>query len=286
MNDCYFTTSDGVRLHYVTGGEGAPLILLTGYTGSTEDFTGNYAALAAQFQVICMDYRGLGRSETPQSGWHIERLAKDLEELRVRLALETFYLAAHSMGNTVAWCYMELFGQQRIRGYVLYEESPCLLVDPSWSEAEQNSFLGKFRMPDPWSFPALPPDSRAVDARRAEFLSRLVREHLSRDWRDVVEAIRVPTIILMGEGSHFGAKELWDYLQNVIPGARLEVVPTDQGGTHMIHRENPVAFNELHHHQHCGDLDHGDGRRHSPGRKGRRASPQNGILKSKREKSA
>lgn len=245
MNDSYFTTSDGVRLHYVTGGQGEPLVLLTGYTGSTEDFTKSYGDLTAQFRVICMDYRGHGSSETPRSGWHIERLAKDLEELRAFLELERFYLAAHSMGNTVAWCYMELFGQQRIRGYVLYEESPCLLADPAWTEPERARYLGSFRIPDQWSFPALPPGGGEIDAHRAACLSRLVREHLTRDWRDVVEAIRVPTLILMGAGSHFAAQELWDYLQGAIPGSRLEIVPAEQGGSHMIHRENPAGFNQL-----------------------------------------
>ena len=245
MRDCFFTTSDGARLHYVIGGQGEPLLLLTGYTGSTEDFSESYERLAEQFTVICMDHRGHGKSDAPATGWHIERLAKDVEELRAQLGLETFYLAAHSMGNTVAWCYMELFGQRRIKGYILYEESPCLLADPSWTETERSRYLGNFRMPDPWSFPALPPDGGEVDAHRQEMLARLVREHLSRDWRDIVESIRVPTMILMGEGSHFGAQELWDYLHSAIPGSRLEVVPAQQSGTHMLHRENPGRFHTL-----------------------------------------
>ncbi len=245
MKDGFFTTSDGVRLHYVTGGQGAPLLLLTGYSGSTEDFTASYDVLCSRFNVICMDYRGHGKSDVPDSGCHIERLVKDLEELLSFLGIGEFYLLAHSMGNTVAWCFMELFGQARIRGYVLYEESPCLLSDPNWTEAEQNRYLGKFRMPDVWSFPAMPPGGGAIDPRRAAFLSRLIREHLSRDWRDVVESIRIPTLILMGEGSHFGARELWDYLHDSIPGSYLEVIPAEQGGSHMFHRENPERFQEL-----------------------------------------
>ena len=246
MADRYFTTSDGVRLHYTVSGEGKRnLVLLPGLGQPASGFDMNIPAFTETHTVYALDYRNHGLSEDTLKGNHIERFAKDLMEMISDARLIEFDLAAHSMGNAVAWCYMELFGQQRIQGYVLYEESPCLLADPSWSESEQNRYLGRFRMPDPWSFPALPPGSGKVDARRAEFLSRLIREHLSRDWRDVVEAIRVPTMILMGEGSHFGAKELWDYLRNVIPGARLEVVPADQGGTHMIHRENPAAFNGL-----------------------------------------
>ena len=245
MKDGYFIAGDGVRLHYVTGGRGEALVLLTGYTGSTEDFSESYAALTQRFTVICLDYRGHGQSQAPASGWHIERLAKDLEELLSALAVDEFYLCAHSMGNTVAWCFMELFGQKRIKGYVLYEESPCLLADPSWTETEQNAYLGRFRIPDLWSFPTLPPDGREPDPGRAEGLSRLVREHLSRDWRDVTASIRVPTLILMGAGSHFGAPELWAYLRDAIPGSRLEVVPADQGGGHMLHRENPERFNAL-----------------------------------------
>jgi hypothetical protein len=33
----YFTTSDGVRIHYVTlGGSGSPVVLIHGHTGSAE----------------------------------------------------------------------------------------------------------------------------------------------------------------------------------------------------------------------------------------------------------
>ena len=245
MKDANFLATDGVRLHYVTGGAGVPLVLLTGYSGNTKDFAASYDALSEQHTVICMDYRGHGESDVPASGWHIERLAKDLYELLSYLGVDSFYLLGHSMGNTVAWCFMELFGQERIRGYVLYEESPCLLANPAWTEAEQNRYLGKFRIPDVWSFPSLPPDGGEIDPRREAYLSNLVREHLTRDWRDAVESIRIPTLILMGEGSHFGAPELWDYLHDSIPGSRLEVIPAAQGGTHMFHREDPERFRKL-----------------------------------------
>jgi hypothetical protein len=32
----YFTTSDGVKIHYLTLGKGTPVILIHGYTGSAE----------------------------------------------------------------------------------------------------------------------------------------------------------------------------------------------------------------------------------------------------------
>ena len=33
--DNYFKTSDGVKIHYLVQGEGTPIILIHGYTGST-----------------------------------------------------------------------------------------------------------------------------------------------------------------------------------------------------------------------------------------------------------
>ena len=65
----YFTTKDGVKIHFMTIGKGTPVILIHGYTGSAE---GNWfrngiaVALAKTHRVIAIDCRNHGRSDKPQ----------------------------------------------------------------------------------------------------------------------------------------------------------------------------------------------------------------------------
>jgi pimeloyl-ACP methyl ester carboxylesterase len=242
MTDSFFTTSDGAKLHYVTGGEGAPLLLLTGFGVSTEDYSGNFDELTKHYFVISLDYRAHGKSETPRSGWHIERLAKDVYELLEHLGIGDFFVASHSMGNTVVWCFMMLFGQERIKGYIFEDESPCLLADPSWSEEEQNRYMGRFRVKSQWDFT---PFGEVISEESLAFRTKLVREHLCRDWRDVIPTIKVPTLILVGEASHFGSPELWAWLHDSIEGSELVVFGKDEGGIHDMHEANPDKYNSL-----------------------------------------
>ncbi|HKY04439.1 MAG TPA: hypothetical protein VJQ56_06100, partial [Blastocatellia bacterium] len=54
----YFTTSDGVKIHYMVYGKGTPVILIHGYTGTAEGnwFTNGIAqALARNHMVVAID---------------------------------------------------------------------------------------------------------------------------------------------------------------------------------------------------------------------------------------
>ena len=66
----YFTTSDGVKIHYMTlGSQGSWVVLIHGYTGSAEGnwFRNGIAeALAGKHRVVAIDNRNHGRSDKPQ----------------------------------------------------------------------------------------------------------------------------------------------------------------------------------------------------------------------------
>ena len=67
----FFTTSDGVKIHYMIKGKGTPVILIHGYTGSAEGnwFSNGIAdALARNHMVVALDCRNHGRSDKPEPG--------------------------------------------------------------------------------------------------------------------------------------------------------------------------------------------------------------------------
>ena len=79
----YFTTNDGVRLHYLEAGAGKPLILVHGFSQSAEQFKFQIEGLRDRYRVIALDLRGHGESEKPNFGLKIHRLAEDLREALV-----------------------------------------------------------------------------------------------------------------------------------------------------------------------------------------------------------
>lgn len=238
----FFTTYDGVRLRYWLGGTGTPLVILPGLTLGAEDFAAVLPALAQHFQVYCLEYRGHGGSDTPAHGAHIERLAMDMRQWTKALHLESFHLLSHSMGNAVAWCYFSLFGTAQISKYILNEEAPCMLRNPAWSTEEAEAYTGRFIWPDLWAPLPPRPGEGADTPQRKEFLELLFRDHIVRDWRREIQAIRLPTLILMGGGSHFASQRLWNWLHQAIPHSILQVIPAENGGTHEIFKACPEGF--------------------------------------------
>ncbi|MEY4540367.1 MAG: hypothetical protein RLZZ306_2124 [Bacteroidota bacterium] len=239
--DRFFTTSDGVKLHYRVSGKGKPLVIFPGYGQDVTKFNTIYPELEKYFTVYNLDYRWLGQSESPNYGYHIERFAKDAKEMIDDAKIDKFCLFAHSMGNSVAWCYFSIFGQDKITKYILGDEAPCLITDPNWTEKEIETYTGSAGKKD--MFTAWRPPMKPVTmTHQQEMMSNLLNDHLGRDWRDVISTIKVPTLIIMGGKSHFYSPLLYDWLNKSIKGSRLEVI---KEGGHGYYETHPTEFNKL-----------------------------------------
>src|SRR5882757_5373019 len=114
MRSGTFETSDGVALHYVEQGMGTPLLLLHGWSQTSEQFSRQLDALSEEYRVIAYDQRGHGDSDRPDHGYRIHRLAADLRELLLGLDLEDVAILGHSMGCSVIWAYLDLYSPDRL----------------------------------------------------------------------------------------------------------------------------------------------------------------------------
>ena len=100
-----FLTVDGVRLHYLERGEGAPIILLHGNGTMIEDWIAADMVdeLARTHRVIAFDRPGFGYSERPRSRvWTPASQAALLAGALRRLGVENAVVAGHSFGSLVA----------------------------------------------------------------------------------------------------------------------------------------------------------------------------------------
>jgi pimeloyl-ACP methyl ester carboxylesterase len=96
--------SDGVRIHYMEAGEGVPVVLLHGYTSSSEGswFADGIAeALARTNRVIGIDARGHGLSEKPHdpAKYDGDRMPKDVVEVLDALGIKRAHIHGYSMGG-------------------------------------------------------------------------------------------------------------------------------------------------------------------------------------------
>lgn len=241
VQEKYFTTSDGVKLHYHVEGTGKPLVIFPGYGQDATKLENVFKGIKDHYTVYCIDNRWLGKSDSPQYGYHIERLAQDAHEMIQHAGLKRFYLFGHSMGNAVAWSYFSLFGQNQVIKYILGDEAPCIISDPFWSNEEVETYTGSKERRELFKAFRSPVKPASLTLQQ-DMMDRLLSDHLSRDWRDIVATIKIPTMIVMGGKSHYASPLLWNWLHTTIKGSRLEVM--HEAG-HAFYESHPAIFNGL-----------------------------------------
>ncbi|WP_313000052.1 alpha/beta fold hydrolase [Chryseobacterium gleum] len=132
--EAYFETSDHVKIKYKVSGKGEACIYIPGGPGqgypSFELMGGNN--LEKNMQMIYMDQRGSGESDTSDN-YHLDKMIRDIEELRLHLKLKKIFLLAHSFGGIIAVNYAKKY-PQHIKGIILANVTLHFLNDESVKE--------------------------------------------------------------------------------------------------------------------------------------------------------
>jgi pimeloyl-ACP methyl ester carboxylesterase len=106
-----FAEVNGVRLHYLIGGTGSPVVLLHGYAQTGHMWRPLMPQLARRHTVIVPDLRGAGGSSKPESGYDKKNMAVDIFELTKSLGFERVSIVGHDIGLMVAYAYAAQFPQ-------------------------------------------------------------------------------------------------------------------------------------------------------------------------------
>jgi proline iminopeptidase len=119
-----FSAPDGARLSYSLLGEGPDLVCVPGGPMRASVYLGDLGGLPARARLIIPDLRGTGSSEVPSdlASCRCDRLAEDLEALRLHLGLEQINLLGHSAGASIAVRYAERY-PDRVRRLLLVTPS-------------------------------------------------------------------------------------------------------------------------------------------------------------------
>ena len=100
---------DGVKLHYMTAGHGAPLILLHGYAETSLMWKPIIPLLAERFTVIAPDLPGIGDSAIPADGLDMKTAAIRIHALARSLGVQKAEVVGHDIGLMVAYAYAAQF---------------------------------------------------------------------------------------------------------------------------------------------------------------------------------
>lgn len=260
------TTNDGASIFFEDQGTGRPLVMLPGWTCTHNFFKKNIPELAKSCRVIAIDPRAHGESEKVLWGHRISRYAKDVKDLIEALGLEKVTLLGWSMGASIVWSYIDLFGNEHLAGQVNVDQSPRQYYNETWRwgqpgcyDAEALAILTVRLEYDPKSsarglVPACLGDVYQATPDEVEFLAceidkcpppvraEIMTDHTHLDWRDLLPKIKLPTLVTVGRQSKVFPWQGSAYVGEHIPGAKT--VFFEQSG-HMPFYEEPQKFNQV-----------------------------------------
>lgn len=123
--DRWFTTSDGVRLHYLEAGPpgAAPVLFVPGWTMPAWIFERQIAALSGRYHVFALDPRGQGRSDIPAAGYEPVRRGRDIGELIAARIARPAVIVGWSLGVLDTLSYLRAEGDAQVAGLVLVDNS-------------------------------------------------------------------------------------------------------------------------------------------------------------------
>ncbi|WP_286238717.1 alpha/beta fold hydrolase [Neptuniibacter halophilus] len=258
---------DGTTLHYISLGQGEKtLVFLHGWTASVREWLPFASELAQNHRVVCWDARGHGaHTYQPDSETSLPAMATDLESLLTHLNINDAILVGHSMGALTAWEYIRQYGQQRLAGLCLIDQSPKLVTDQHWShgvysnfDSQRNQrFLQRLTEDFPEAVLELigqgmnlrsrqnyEQNSRGFQQMR-EYLEQLPGALLTRCWdsitqqdyRPVLAAIERPALLIYGDQSQFYSAELQQWVHQQISGSELHIYENSDHSPHLWHKE-------------------------------------------------
>ena len=256
---------DGLALHVAAAGEGPPLVLLHGFTGSSDTWRDLVGRLSGQYQTIAPDLVGHARSDAPEGveRYAIRRAAADLVALLRELGHERAAWLGYSLGGRVA-LQVAADHPEAVAALVLEGASPGIAADAERAArlasdaalAQRIERDGVEAFVDEWervplfaSQLALPAEARAAVramrlAQRAHGLANSLRgmgAGAQAPLHDRLPSIAVPTLLLAGSLDEKYVAIGRD-MARTLPDATMRVI---EGAGHAAHLERPEAFARL-----------------------------------------
>lgn len=144
-----FASYDEAELAYRVVGDGPPLVCVPGGPGRASEYLGDLGGLSATRQLILLDPRGVGASDSPAdpASLHVDQLVRDVEALRVHLGLQRFDLLAHSAGSVLGTLYAAAHPQRVSRLILITPGLTAVGVYPS--EGQFDAVLKRLSA-EPW----------------------------------------------------------------------------------------------------------------------------------------
>jgi pimeloyl-ACP methyl ester carboxylesterase len=269
-----FIVSNGVRLHYVTQGEGPLMVMLHGFPEFWYSWRHQIPEFAHDHKVVALDQRGYNDSDKPTdlSAYRLSQLVEDVRGVILGLGYDRCILVGHDWGGAVAWTfaytYPELVErlivlnlphpakfaaglrtpQQLLRSwYILFFQLPMLpeLALQAFDhqligDAIRNMAVDKTAITDAdlAAYRQAAAKPGALTAMINYYRANIFQpELISRDWG----VLQIPTLLIWGEQDAALGKELTYGTEAYVQDLTVRYIPDS---SHWVQQEKPELVNQ------------------------------------------
>jgi len=220
---------NGIEMYYETYGQGEPLVLLHGFTGSGQAWKSNQIdSLAAHYRLILPDMRGHGGSTNPSGVFTHRQSALDIYALLDSLGIDRFSGIGSSSGGMTL---LHMATQQPRRVEAL------ILIAATTYFPEQARVIMRSRNPDSLSEKDLE-RLRREHRHGDEQIRSLIRQfnNFKDSYEDMnftpplLSTIQARTLIIHGDRDQFFPVEIPVQMYKSIPRSYLWIVPNGGHG--------------------------------------------------------
>ena len=223
-----------MTVYYQVVGQGEPIILIHGLSGSSRWWVRNIPALAKHYRLYLIDLPGFGTMRRYRQRFFLDEIAAGIVSWMEAVGIKQAHLVGHSMGGYLC-LWIATHHPERIQ---------CLvLVSPAGLPHIRS--LSGYALPLLVAICSLKPSFFSIlisDALRAGplVIVRAAQDLLTKDIRDCLKDITTPTLLIWGEYDSLVPPILGDILNEEIRHARLLIL---KKAGHVSMFDQPKQFN-------------------------------------------
>jgi 2-succinyl-6-hydroxy-2,4-cyclohexadiene-1-carboxylate synthase len=255
---------NGVSYHVEQYGNGEPLLLLHGFTGSMETWK-PFLPYWQEFRLILVDIIGHGLTDSPHdpARYEIEQVAADLDTLLRHLHVEDVHVLGYSMGGRLALTFAILY-PHRVRKLMLESSSPGLKTEQERRKRRENdetlareieqygvaAFVEKWEKLPLFASQKCLPSSVQEEIRKERLKNnktglanslRGMGTGRQPSWWNRLPKVNIPTLLICGEWDEKFCR-IAEKMKEHLPHCKMATV--SQAG-HAIHVEQREIFAKI-----------------------------------------
>ena len=248
-------TADGLRMVYLEGGKGEPLMLLHGFSDDKDNFVFVAGSLGGRYHLIIPDITGFGESVRPEGANY--GAAAQVERLRAlahALKIERLHLGGSSMGGQIALVWAAHHSKEVTSLWLLDAGGIRSAPPGDMAKAEEPDSFDKEKalaMSDPPDIPKPILDYIGQQRAKNKALETIIAQHLAAepDLEPQIQGLAIPSLIVWGKEDHILNPASAEILHGLLPNSRVILM---DGAGHLPMLEQPersaadyIAFRAL-----------------------------------------